>query len=101
MEWPDKTKKQYDSSMTWVWGGDVDGELFLNEDDESLIWYLLQHAINELSGEEDPDIQLEHLEPKDITDFLARWGEVNKLVEEQQRLHMKGQLERPTKGETE
>ena len=92
MEWPDKTKKQYDSSMTWVWGGDVDGELFLNEDDESLIWYVLQYAINELNGVEDPDIQLEHLEPKDITDFLARWGEVNKLVEEQQRLHMKGQL---------
>ena len=56
MEWPDKTKKQYDSSMTWVWGGDVDGELFLNEDDESLIWYVLQYAINELNGVEDPDI---------------------------------------------
>tara|TARA_R100001244_G_scaffold131325_1_gene104420 strand:+ start:1748 stop:2029 length:282 start_codon:yes stop_codon:yes gene_type:complete len=92
MEWPDKTKKQYDSSMTWIWGGDVDGELFLNEDDESLIWYVLQYAINELNGVEDPDIQLEHLEPKDITDFLARWREVNELVEEEQRLHMKGQL---------
>ncbi len=89
MDWYKKTDKQYDSHKTLIWGGDSDTELLLSEDDESLIHYLMQYALNELRDEYDHDYALEHLPIEQIEDFRKRWGEASILNQQSFDLHMR------------
>lgn len=89
MDWYKKTDKQYDSHKTLIWGGDSDTELSLSEDDESLIHYLMQYALNELRDEYDHDYALEHLPIEQIEDFRKRWGEADILNQQSSDLHMR------------
>lgn len=91
MEWHKKTDKQYESHKTLIWGGDSDTELSLSEDDESLIHYLMQYALNELRDEYDPDYALEHVPIEQFEDFRKRWGEASLLSQQSFDLHMKSQ----------
>jgi len=58
MKWNEKTDEQYDSYATLVVttkiiaGGDNENELSLSEDDLSLIQYLINHAIADLTYDE-------------------------------------------------
>ena len=52
MKWNEKTEAQHDSYATILSGGDNENELCLDEDDFSLITYLINHAIADLTYDE-------------------------------------------------
>ena len=56
MKWNDKTPKQYDAYATLVMGGENDKEIYLDEDEFSVIWGCLdtvKQLIDEVPGPND------------------------------------------------
>ena len=52
----------------------------LNEDERSLIWYMLKNAANARCNVVDDEYSMEHIETKDILTTLYRFELLNGLV---------------------